>query len=157
MYGTAKRFRPETRATRAPPFSRTWQEGIWTRVDSGFEPHLERWEFARGSWLVLTAAAFSRSSRAMRARVRGFRAGVEASVSSTSVRHARAAVRSALASEARSPGGLAEVIGRHMDATGDAGAATRYLEELEGLDYEAMAGFLDAILAAEAVTAQVAG
>ena len=124
-------------------------------IESEFELHLERWELADGSWLVLTGAAFSRNARAMRARIRGYRRDVRASLDPIIVRNARAALRSALLVQARSPGGLAEVIGRYMDATGDAGAAADYLDQLEAIDFEAMAAFLDEIAAARAFTAEV--
>ncbi len=125
-------------------------------VESEFEFHLERWELEGRSWLVLTGAAFSRSARAMRARIRGYRGDVQATLNPTVVRYAKAAVRSALLLQARSPGGLAEVIGQHMDATGDANAASDYLEELEYVDLEAMAAFMDETASA-AVTAELGG
>ena len=124
-------------------------------IETEFEPHLERWELADRSWLVLTGAAFSRNARAMRARIRGYRRDVRASLDPISLRNAKAALRSALLVQARSPGGLAEVIGRHMDATGDAGAAADYLVRLEAIDFGAMAAFLDEIAAAQAFTAEV--
>lgn len=128
-----------------------------TGLEGEFELHLERWEFAARSWLVMTGAAFSRNAPAMRARIRDYRAEVEASLGPGLVRRARAALQSTLLGEARSPEGLADVIGRHLDATGDPDAASRYLEQLESVDYEAMADFIDEISAGEAITAQVAG
>ena len=125
-------------------------------IESEFEPHLERWELADASWLVLTGAAFPRGARTMRARIRGYRDDVRASLDPTIVLKAKAALRSALLVRARSPGGLAEVIGRHMDVTGDADAAADYMARLEEIDFEAMAAFLDEIAAAEAVAAEVA-
>ena len=121
-----------------------------------FEPHLERWELGERSWLVLTAAAFSRTATTMRARVRDYIGDLRAALSSTGVGNARSALRSELILEARSPGGLAEVIGRHLDATGDADAAADYLRCLEEVDFEAMTAFLDEIAASEAITAEVA-
>ena len=81
---------------------------------------------------------------------------MQATLNPTVVRLAKAAVRSALLLQARSPGGLAEVIGQHMDATGDANAASDYLEELENVDLEAMTAFMDET-AATAVTAELGG
>ena len=121
-----------------------------------FEPQLERWELGERSWLVLTAAAFSRNATTMRARVRDFIGDLRAALSPTVVRNARSSLRSELILEARSPGGLAEVIGRHLDATGDADAAADYLLRLEEVDFEAMIAFLDEVAAAEAITAEVA-
>ena len=120
-----------------------------------FEPHLERWELGERSWLVLTAAAFSRNATTMRARIRGYIGDLRAALSPTVVRHARSSLRSELLLETRSPGGLAEVIGRHLDATGDADAARDYLRRLEEIDFEDMAAFLDEIAAADALTAEV--
>ena len=121
-----------------------------------FEPHLERWELGERSWLVLTAAAFSRTATTMRARVRSYIEDLRAALSPTVVRHARSSLRAELLLETRSPGGLAEVIGRHLDAKGDADAAADYLRRLEEVDFEAMTALLDEIAAAEAITAEVA-
>ena len=121
-----------------------------------FEPHLERWELGERSWLVLTAAAFSRNATTMRARVRDYIGDLRAALSPTVVRNARVSLRSELVLEARSPGGLAEVIGRHLDATGDADAAADYLRRLEEVDFEAMIAFFDEVAAAETITAEVA-
>jgi len=120
-----------------------------------FEPHLERWDLGERSWLVLTAAAFSRNATAMRARIRGYIGDLRAALSPTVVRHARSSLRSELLLETRSPGGLAEVIGRHLDATGDADAARDHLRRLEEIDFEDMLAFLDEIAAADALTAEV--
>lgn len=120
-----------------------------------FEPQLERWELGERSWLVLTAAAFSRNATTMRARVRDYVGDLRAALSPTVVRHARSSLRSELLLETRSPAGLAEVIGRHLDATGDADAAADYLLRLEEVDFEAMTAFLDEIAAAEAIAAEI--
>lgn len=127
------------------------------QIGREFEPHLERWELGEQSWLVLTAAAFSRNARTMRARVGSYLGNLRAALDPTLVRNARTALRSELLLRTRSPGGLAEVIGRHLDATGDADAAPDFLRRLEELDFAAMAAFLDEIAAAGAITAQVSG
>lgn len=124
-------------------------------VGAEFEPHLERWELGERSWLVLTAAAFSRNAATMRSRVRSYIGDLRAALSPTVVRHARSSLRSELLLETRSPGGLAEVIGRHLDATGDAGAAADYLRRLDEIDFAAMTAFLDQMAAADAITAEV--
>lgn len=124
-------------------------------VGGEFEPQLERWEMGERSWLVLTAAAFSRNVTTMRARVRDYLGDVRAALGPTVVRNARMSLRSELLLETRSPGGLAEVIGRHLDATGDADAAADYLRRLEEVDFEAMTAFLEEVAAAEAITAEV--
>ena len=126
-------------------------------IGSEFEPHLERWELAGRSWLVVTAAAYSRNAGTMRARVRGYLGGVRAALDPTAVRNARAALRAELLLQARSPGGLAAVIGRHFDATGDGDAAADHLQRLEEIDFEAMTAFLGEVAAAEAITAQLGG
>ena len=124
-------------------------------VESEFEPHLERWELGEQSWMVLTAAAFSRDAGAMRARMRGYLGALRAALDPVGVRNARAAVRAELLVRTRTPGGLAEVIGRHLDATGDGAAASDYLRRLEEVDFEAMSAFVAGIAAMEAITAQV--
>ena len=121
-----------------------------------FEPQLERWELGERSWLVLTAAAFSRTATTMRARVRDYIGELRTALSPAVVRNARSSLRAQLLLETRSPAGLAEVIGRHLDATGDTDAAADYLRRLEEVDFGAMAAFLDEIAAAEAITAEVA-
>ena len=124
-------------------------------IGAEFEPHLERWELGERSWLVLTAAAFSRNAGTMRARIRSYIGDLRAALDPTVVSKARASLRSELLLETGSPGGLAEVIGRHLDATGDAGGAPDYLRRLEEIDFAAMSTFLDDITAAETITAEV--
>ena len=124
-------------------------------IGAEFEPHLERWELGERSWLVLTAAAFSRNAGTMRARIRSYIGDLRAALSPTVVRQARSSLRSELVVETRSPGGLAEVIGRHLDATDDAGGAPDYLRRLEEIDFAAMSTFLDDIATAETITAEV--
>ena len=121
-----------------------------------FEPHLERWELGERSWLVLTAAAFSGGAATMRARIRSYLGDLRAVLSPTIVRNARASLRSELLTRTRSPGGLAGVIGQHLDATGEADAAPDYLRRLDEIDFEAMTAFLDEVAATEAITAEVA-
>lgn len=124
-------------------------------IGGEFEPHLERWELGERSWLVLTAAAFSRNATTMRARIRSYLDGLRAALDPTGMRNARTALRSELLLETRSPGGLAEVIGRHLDANGDADAAADYLRRLEEIEFDAMTAFLDEVAAAEAISAEV--
>lgn len=126
-----------------------------SEIDSEFEPQLERWELGERSWLVLTAAAFSRDAAAMRARIRRYLADLRAALDPAAVRNARAALRAELLVRTRTPAGLAEVIGRHLDATGDGGAAPDYLRRLEEIDFEAMTAFVDEIAALQAITADV--
>ena len=127
------------------------------RIGREFEPHLERWELGERSWLVLTAAAFSRNAATMRARVDGYLATLRAALDPTRVRTAKAALRAELLLRTRSPGGLAEVIGRHLDATGDVDAAPNHLRRLEEIDYAAMATFLDEVVGARTIAARVGG
>ncbi len=123
-------------------------------IESEFEPQLERWELGERSWLVLTAAAFSRDAGTMRARVRSYLGDLRVALDPAMVRTARAALRSELVVQTRTPDGLAEVIGRHLDATGDADAAPDYLRQLQEIDFEAMIAFLEEVAGTEAITAE---
>lgn len=146
----------DARDPRSALFTRLANDHL-PEIGGEFEPHLERWELAERSWLVLTAAAFARNANAMRARVRGYLGDVRATLSPAVVRNARAALRAELLTEARSPGGLAAVIGRHFDATGDGDGAADYLQRLEEIDFEAMTAFFEEVAGAEAITAQFGG
>ena len=103
---------------------------------------------------MLTAAAFSRDAGTMRARVRSYLGDLRAALDPAMVRTARAALRSELLVQTRTPDGLAEVIGRHLDATGDADAAPDYLRQLQEIDFEAMIAFLEEVAGTEAITAE---
>lgn len=144
----------DARDPRSAIFSRIANDHLGA-VGAEFEPQIERWELGERSWLVLTAAAFSSSATTMRARIRSYLGGLRAALSPTVVRRAKSSLRSELLLETSSPGGLAEVIGRHLDATGDPDSAADYLRELEQVDFEAMTAFLDEAAAAEAITAEV--
>ncbi len=124
-------------------------------IGGEFEPHLERWEVGERSWLVLTAAAFARDAATMRARARSFLGDLRAALDPTTVRQARSALRFELLAETRSPGGLADVIGRHLDATGDGDAAPDHLRRLNQIEFEDMVRFLDQVATEEVVTAEV--
>ena len=145
----------DARDPRSALFARIANDRL-PQFGSEFEPQLERWELGARSWLVLTAAAFSRDAATMRARARSYLGDVRAALSPAVVRRARSSLRSELLLETRSPAGLAEVIGRYLDATGDADAAADYLRRLEAIDFEAMNVFFDEVAAADAITAEVA-
>ncbi len=143
----------DARDARSPLLMRIARERL-DEIDREFEPHLERWELGGRSWVVLTAAASPRDAETMRARVRSYLGVLRATLDPAGVRDAKAALRTELLVRARTPGGLAEVVGRHLDATGGDAAARDYLRRLEKIDFETMVAFVDEIAATEIVAVE---
>ena len=124
-------------------------------VGDAYEAWVERWELGSGSALVVSGAAYRRGATAMHARIRGLRAEVAERLTDGDVRRAVASVRAELVVGARSLPGLANVIGWHMDASGDANAASDYLTRLSRVDRAAMEAFFRDLASAEALVAEL--
>ncbi len=120
-----------------------------------FEVGVELWEVDDRTLLAFTGAAYPRSASALRARIEGLREEVASEVSSESVERARLRLWRDLLHQTQTPWGLANLMGRWMELSGDSGAAARYVEALENVDREAMEEFLRALAAAASSTGEV--
>lgn len=116
-------------------------------TEPAFESGVELWDVGSIRVLAVTGAAYAAAAPAMRRRVEGMVAEAAGDVGREAVARAVASLRFNLLSGARTPWGLAALVGRYHDATGDPYAAyehlvaldqvtpgtmDRYLQELEG-------------------------
>lgn len=120
-----------------------------------FEARVELWDLDGRKALAAVGAAYSRSASAMRTRVSGIVGETAEAVEDEEIREAVARVRAEALFAARTPHGRASLVGRFLDATGDPGAARRYVDGLEALTPEAVRSFLREIADGRVVRAEV--
>ncbi len=124
-------------------------------VGNAYEAWVERWELGPGSTLVVAGAAYRRGAPAMRTRIQGLRVEIGETLTEVEVRSAAAAVRVELVVRARSLLGLANLIGWHMDASGDPEGASDYLARLAQIDRAAMEAFFRDLATSQALIAEL--
>lgn len=106
-------------------------------------PRVELWQVQGAAALVARGTAYPREAPAMIRALAGLPARVRGNLSPERVRAAAQAVRRDLLLAARTPWGLADVLGRSRDATGDAFSAAHTVAALDRVDAAAVASFLD--------------
>lgn len=121
----------------------------------GYETWVELWEMEEWKVLVLTGAAYPAAAERMRRRLRSVVPSLETSVTEEMVEGARGRIRLETLRSARSPWGVVAVIGRHFDATGDPGAAQRFLEALDDVDRDSVVAFLGTLMERTPIRAEV--
>jgi predicted Zn-dependent peptidase len=126
------------------------------RAERGeFEAEVQVWETARGKYLAVVGAAYSRQARAMRQAIRDLLADTEAGLTEEAVRRAVDAVQEELLLGARTPGGRVTLVGRQVDATGEPRAVTQYLGALSAVTLPSVRAFLERLSRTSPVTAEV--
>jgi len=122
--------------------------------NQGYEAGVELWELGDQRVLAVTGAAYGRSAGAMQSRIRGLLTETRTAITPDRTQAAATRIQFQLLSVARAPEGLVNLVGRHMDGTGDPGAARRYVDGLDGVTAGSLGDFLSTI-EASGVTAEV--
>jgi zinc protease len=120
-----------------------------------FEAEVQLIELRNIQLLTALAAAYPPNAASMRQRMPALLTESRQSLSSDRVRLAVSRVRQELLGHARTPAGLVSVVGRYLDATGDASGARRYLDALENVTAESTRGFIAQLEAQTPLTAEV--
>ncbi|MCG6955459.1 MAG: hypothetical protein LJF04_05650 [Gemmatimonadetes bacterium] len=120
-----------------------------------YEVGVELWDLPSRSVLVLTGAAYPRNAERMRRAVSGTMEALRTRLDEVTVRDAAARARADILLDARTPGGLVEVVGRAMEPAGAPDAAARHLEELSRVGLGEVAALIDRMRAQAPVRAEV--
>ncbi len=117
------------------------------RSDPGdYEVGVELWELNRGWVLVLSGAAYPRARQAISTRVEGLIRETVARVTDDEVRRHVAGLRSELLEAARTPWGLADVVGHALDAGEAPDAIQELLAELRTMRGGDVVRFLESLV-----------
>jgi predicted Zn-dependent peptidase len=114
-------------------------------IQGPVELEVELWDEGGVAVLALIGSASPGEAHRLVDGVRRALTGTEEGWDEHTISAAVAEARLGLLLEARSPAGLAEVVGRHLDATGAASGAARYAGALTMVTPESMADFLAAM------------
>lgn len=111
-------------------------------ADATGQTEVELWEVGSSRVLALTGAAYPAGAAAMRRSVSGLVPQIATRLAPDEVAPAVAALRFDLFHVARTPWGLAGLVGRYHDATGSADAAYQHVVELDRVDAASMRAYL---------------
>lgn len=110
---------------------------------STFDSDVQLWDVGTVRVLAVTGAAYATGAQAMRRRVEGILTEAAGSVSREELSPAISDLRLDLLSGARTSWGLATLVGRYHDATGDADAAYQHLTRLDEVTPESIRAYVD--------------
>ena len=116
--------------------------GHLRRVGAPVEVEVEVWDNGGLGVLVLIGSAPPGDAQELVEGVEGALGSLERELDEGMVSTAVEESRLALLLEARSPAGLAEVVGRHFESSGAPGGAERFLQALEGVTLDGIVEFL---------------
>jgi predicted Zn-dependent peptidase len=125
------------------------------RAGDPFESEVQLLELHDRKILAVLGAAYARNRSAMRRRVSTALDETLAGLSAAEVERVGQALRADLLTRARTPEGRVELVGRHLDATGDPGGAVEYMEALARVSPSSLEAFLRELAAREPATAEV--
>ena len=155
--------RPAADPTPKAEVLRSWYGAAWVSGDAGdpngpvvasliarrlrerpsaFESDVELWDVGTVRVLAVTGATYAAGAPAMRRRIEGILTEAAATVSREALTPAISALRLDLLSGARTPWGLATLVGRHHDATGDANAAYDHMTRLDEVTPESIHAYV---------------
>lgn len=120
-----------------------------------YEASVEVWEVGDRAVVAVAGAAFPQQSAEVRSRIQELRREVAENLSNDQVEGAIRQLHREILMEARTPGGLANVLGRRMEGTGEPESAVRYLDRLTSVDRDGMATYLEELVQASPVTGEV--
>jgi hypothetical protein len=132
--GDVRDPRPAVLASMLASRLRGAQEDVQTGV--------ELWDVGRTRVLVVTGTAYPAGAVAMKRRITGVLPEAAARLAGDEVAPAVASLRFDLLAGARTPWGLAGLVGRYHDATGVADAAYQHVVELDRIDVASMKAYL---------------
>ena len=124
-------------------------------TDGRTESRLEVWEIGPRRVLAVMAAAYPGEGRGLQPLVSGVLGETLRAVDDAAVDAAVADVRASLLQGARTASGLAALVGRYHDATGDPAGAAVLVEALERLDATALRAYLQELSGRTPVRAEV--
>jgi len=114
----------------------------WLRGESqAFESDVQLWEMADRKVITVVASAYPGQAVRMRSRLPTALANTRQSLTSQGVAEGVARIRQDLLFRARTPAGLVTVLGRHMDATGEATAVRQFLDSLDRVTLDSTRSF----------------
>jgi hypothetical protein len=159
-----------------PEVIRTWAAEAWT-WDGGRDPRalvairllsesiqsrrgeyelgVEIWEVSRRWVLVLSGAAYPRGQQAMRTRLQGLLREAQQGVTDEAVRRHAAEVRREFLDAARTPWGLAELVGQARDLGESPSQMEAFVEELQRMEAADLRRFLDGLLASRPIRQEI--
>ncbi len=120
-----------------------------------YELGVELWEVGRRWALVLSGAAYPRAQQAMRTRLQGLLRETSGRVTDEAVRTHAAEVRRDLLNSARTPWGLAELVGQALDLGETPQEVEGFLETLARMEAADLRRFLDGLAATTPVREEV--
>jgi predicted Zn-dependent peptidase len=144
----------EGRDPRAMVAVRLLTETIQARPGD-YELGVELWEVGRRWALVLSGAAYPRDQQAMRARLQGLLQETLAGITDEGVRLHSAEVRREFLDAARTPWGLAELVGQAIDVGESTDEVERFVEALARMEAADLRRFLEALAAETPVRQEV--
>jgi hypothetical protein len=121
----------------------------------GDQMGVELWDVDTTRVLAITGTAYPTRALAMRRRVTGILPEIATKLGRDEVAPAVAALRFDLLAGARTPWGLAALVGRYYDATGEPDAAYRHLIALEAVDYASLESYLQDVQHKGAARAEI--
>lgn len=111
-------------------------------VQPAFESSVQLWEVGNARVLAVTGATYPAGGPGMRRRLQGILDETAARVGREEVSPAVARLRLEMLSSARTPWGLAGLVGRYHDATGDPDAVYQHILALDRLTADAIRLYL---------------
>lgn len=123
--------------------------------NAGYDAGVELWDLADRRIIAVTGAAYGRNASSVQARITGLLDETRAGLSPDVVAAATARLRFEHLISARTSEGLVNLVGRHMDGTGDPEAALRYLDRVDQVTAASLEDFVAGMEARGVVTAEV--
>lgn len=120
-----------------------------------FEAEVQLWQLPETRILAVVGAAYASGRQDMRRAVRSILAETASAVTPAAVERAVSRVEADLRMRSRTPAGRADLVGLHLDATGEVTAARDYLASLGTITPETARAFLSALAETEPRTAEV--
>jgi hypothetical protein len=105
---------------------------------ASYESDVQLWDVGKVRLLTVTGAAYSAGAAGMRRRIQGVLAAATNGIRSEDVAPAVSALRFELLAAARTPWGLAQQVGRYLDATGEPNAAYLNMLALDRVNPDAI-------------------
>lgn len=125
------------------------------RRPGDYEAGVELWEVDGRWFLILSGAAYPRARQAMRSRLDGLLSEARDGITDEAVRRHAARTRAELLESARTPWGLAEIVGQVLDAERDPAELERMLARLVDMDAADLRAFFEALGAGTPVRREV--